>query len=307
MADTPLTINLNLLTALDALLTERSVTLAAGRLGLSQPAVSAALARLRRHFDDPLLVRVNNAYELTPLAEVLRDDVAAALGLVTDVFAVHRPFDAARTERTFTLLMSDYALTVMGAALSALVAARAPHARLELRQHSPTIVDGAEDALRDVDGIVLPRGFLHGLPRVELFTDTWSVLMDAGNPMGERPTLDELAQSPWVMTFRAPRAFTPPMRQLELMGVTPRADIVVESFLAIPPFLVGTSRVAVVQARLVPSLTRMFPVRGAPLPFPVEPLTQMLWWHPSHRHDPAHTWLRSLVAEAAPPGSVAGV
>lgn len=299
MGDAPLNINLNLLTALEALLRERSVTQAAVRLGLSQPAVSASLARLRRHFGDPLLVRVNNAYELTPLAEILREDATAALGLVADVFAVHQTFDAANTERTFTVLMSDYALTVMGEALSTLVSARAPHARLELRQHTPTLIDNAEDTLRDVDGIVLPRGFLHGLPRTDLFTDSWTCLVDAHNPMSDRPTLDDLANSPWVTTFRAPRAFTPPMRQLEIMGVTPRVEVVVESFLAVPPFVIGTPRVAILQARLAGHLTSAYPVRTVHLPFPVEPLTQMFWWHPSRRHDPGHTWLRTVFVDAA--------
>lgn len=299
MADSTLNINLNLLTALEALLRERSVTLAAGRLGLSQPAVSASLARLRRHFGDPLLVRVNNTYELTPLAEILREDATAALGLVADVFSVHQTFDAVRTERTFTVLMSDYALTVLGEALSTLVSARAPRARLELRQHTPALIDDAEATLRDVDGIVLPRGFLHGLPRTELFADTWTCLVDADNPMSDRPTLEELASSPWVTTFRAPRAFTPPMRQLEIMGVVPRVEVVVESFLAVPPFIIGTARVAILQARLAGLLTRSYPVRAVHLPFPVEPLTQMFWWHPSRRHDPGHTWLRTVFTDAA--------
>lgn len=299
MGEGPLNINLNLLTALEALLRERSVTLAAGRLGLSQPAVSASLARLRRHFDDALLVRVGNAYELTPLGEQLREDATATLARVSEVFAMHHVFDAGSTDRSFSILMSDYSLTVLGEALSALVSARAPHARLELRQHAPADIESSGETLRGVDGIILPRGFLADPPHTDLFIDTWTGLVDAHNPMGTAPTLEQLAESPWVTTFRPPRAFTPPMRQLETLGVVPRVEVVVESFLAVPPFIVGTRRIAIVQARLAGLLERAYPVRTITLPFPVEPLTETFWWHPLRRHDAAHIWLRQVLVDAA--------
>lgn len=302
----PLNINLNLLTALEALLRERSVTLAAGRLGLSQPAVSASLARLRRHFDDALLVRAGNAYDLTPLGEQLREAATAALARVSDVFALHQAFDAATTERSFTILMSDYSLTVLGEALSTLVSARAPRARLELRQHTPVLIDQADETLRGVDGIILPRGFLSAPPGTDLFTDTWTVLVDAHSPLGDALTLDQLAQSPWVTTFRPPRAFTAPMRQLERLGVVPHVEVVVESFLAVPAFVVGTPRIAIVQARLADLLERAYPVRTVALPFPVEPLIETFWWHPSRRDDAAHLWLRQVLVYAAATTGAAG-
>src|SRR6188768_1172580 len=99
-------LNLNLLTVLDAVLRERSVTGAAARLGLSQPAVSASLARLRRHFDDPLLVRNGNAYDLTPLGEQLVEPVAAALAQIERVFETSRAFQPADSDRVFSVLAS---------------------------------------------------------------------------------------------------------------------------------------------------------------------------------------------------------
>src|SRR5689334_2449623 len=111
-------LDLNLLLTLDALLAERSVTRAAERLGVTQPAVSAALARLRRHFGDLLLNRIGNRYELTPLAVQIRGDTTLALATVRRVFEATPDFDPAVAEREFTLVLSDYAVAVMGEELS---------------------------------------------------------------------------------------------------------------------------------------------------------------------------------------------
>ena len=89
-------LDLNLLVSLDALLQQRSVTRAAEQLGLSQPALSASLARLRRHFDDPLLARVGNDYRLTPLAVQLKERTRVALNSAERVFAAQAEFDPAR-------------------------------------------------------------------------------------------------------------------------------------------------------------------------------------------------------------------
>src|SRR3954452_15208537 len=107
-------LDLNLLVSLDALLQERSVTRAAARIGLSQPALSASLARLRRHFGDELLTRAGNEYRLTPLAVQLRDLARPALTGVERVFTAQTEFDPARSNREFHLLVSDYGVAVLG-------------------------------------------------------------------------------------------------------------------------------------------------------------------------------------------------
>ena len=107
-------LDLNLLVSLDALLQERSVTRAAARMGLSQPALSASLARLRRHFGDELLSRAGNEYRLTPLAVQLRDLARLALTGVERVFTAQTEFDPASSTREFSLLVSDYVVAVLG-------------------------------------------------------------------------------------------------------------------------------------------------------------------------------------------------
>src|SRR3712207_5271392 len=125
-------LDLNLLVSLDALLQERSVTRAAAQMGLSQPALSASLARLRRHFGDELLTRVGNESRLTPLAVQLRDLVRIALSGVERVFAAQTEFDPASSTREFSVLVSDYVVAVLGDTIAALLAEEAPHTRLRL-------------------------------------------------------------------------------------------------------------------------------------------------------------------------------
>jgi DNA-binding transcriptional LysR family regulator len=105
---------MNLVVALRALLAERNVTRAGERIGVSQPAMSAALARLRRHFGDELLARKGSGYELTVLGVVLLDRTEVACGMLELVFGSQARFDPAREHREFVLFSSDYAVTVIG-------------------------------------------------------------------------------------------------------------------------------------------------------------------------------------------------
>src|SRR3954447_14619573 len=156
-------LDLNLLVSLDALLQERSVTRAAARMGLSQPALSASLARLRRHFGDELLTRVGNEYRLTPMAVQLRDLARLALTGVERVFDAQTEFDPAKSNREFHLLVSDYAVAVVGDTIAQLLAEEAPNARLRLTANTPGAVDQAHQLLLSTDLLVMPHGFVTDL------------------------------------------------------------------------------------------------------------------------------------------------
>ncbi|MEJ2860406.1 LysR family transcriptional regulator [Actinomycetospora flava] len=291
-------LDLNLLLSLRALLAERNVTRAAAALGLSQPAVSAALARLRRHFGDELLTRVGNRYELTPLAARLIDRTEAAVTGIERVFSAAPDFDPAATSREFTLLVSDYATSVFGPPLAAAFARAAPGARLRLCPHRPEDVAGAAERLRALDGLLLPHGFVDDLPYLDLYEDHWVVLVATTNDrVGETVTLDDLAALPWVTVYHRPTAFTPAAQQLRAHGIEPRAQVVVESFLPIPDLVAGTDRVALLQGRLAARLRPDEGVRVLPCPFTATPLVEAMWWHPTYDADPAHRWLRGLLTE----------
>ncbi|WP_457101708.1 LysR family transcriptional regulator [Microbacterium sp. P5_E9] len=293
-------LDLNLLIALDALLTERSVTKAAERLRLSQPALSASLARLRTHFNDPLLARRGNAYELTPLAIRLTDHTSTALEAARRVFESQADWAPQESTREFSIYGSDYGFATVGAAVSALAAQRAPGVRFRFMLHSPTVIDEIETRLRSVDALLIPHGFLTGLPYLDLWRDHWLVVAsDTNERAAQGITMELMAESPWVFTYQSRTAFTSATRQLQQLGIEPRVDAVVESFLSLPHFIAGTDRLGLIQSGLATAALGQGGIRLFEPPFDATPVLNALWWHPVHSRDPEHAWMRSLFAEAA--------
>jgi LysR family nod box-dependent transcriptional activator len=294
MARTPMArLELNLLVALDALLTERSVTKAADRLQLSQPALSASLARLRVHFDDPLLTRDGNTYRLTPLAARLAEQTAIALDAARKVFANEATFDPSTSAREFTVYGSDYAFATVGAAVANGVRGEAPGIRFRFVHHTPAIVEDPMQSLRTVDGMLLPHGFATDLPCIDAYEDDWVCLVSTDNAaVGEALAMDHLRDLPWVFTYQSRSAFTPAGRQLQMIGIEPHIDVVVEGFLTLPYFLVGTDRIGMVQRKVAERMAEGGDIRVLDPPFDVVRLAGALWWHPMHTDDPSHAWMR---------------
>ncbi|GAB2824334.1 LysR family transcriptional regulator [Actinocorallia aurea] len=291
-------LDLNLLMALHALLEERNVTRAGRRLGLSQPAMSANLARLRRHFGDELLIRTGNVYELTPLATALVDATTHAVGVVERVFSARPSFDPATSDREFTLVTSDYAVSVMGEELMRVLGERAPNVRIRFLQINVPRIDDVDTTLRSSDGVIMPHGFITGYPSVDIYEDRWVVLADPGNPaLADGLTMDHLSTLPWVATFRGPTAGASAARQLNLLGVKPRVEIVVENFQSLPFLIAGTGRIALIQERLARKLAPSTPCAIHPAPYEAVPVLEALWFHPVHQSDPTHRWLRETLIE----------
>jgi DNA-binding transcriptional LysR family regulator len=292
-------LDLNLLVSLDALLQERSVTRAAARMGLSQPALSASLGRLRRHFGDELLSRAGNEYRLTPLAVQLRELARLALSGVERVFTAQTEFDPASSTREFSLLISDYGVAVLGDTVAALLAEEAPGARLRFIANTPSFVDRAEQALLSTDLLVLPHGFVSDLSHRDLYRDEWVCLVSSDNPRvdGEL-TVEHLRTLPWVVTFHGPTAATPAARQMRMRGIELNVQIVTENFLTVPGLVAGSGRIALLQRRLAELLPLNLGIRALPPPVEVGQLVEAMWWHPAFDDDPEHAYLRDVVIRA---------
>ncbi|MEU1344245.1 LysR family transcriptional regulator [Streptomyces sp. NPDC090075] len=289
-------LDLNLVVALRALLEERNVTRAGERVGLSQPAMSAALARLRRHFDDELLARAGNTYELTPLGASLRDRSATACDLLDRVFSSQPDFDPAAETREFTLLASDYGAAVFGAPLARALHREAPGIRLTFRHTPPNVEENPATTLSTIDGLLLPHGIIDGFPAVDLHQDRWLCMVADDNPeVGTSLTLDHLAQLPWAVYQRPYDA--PAARQLSMLGISPRVEVSVQTFQLLPYMVEGTRRVAMIQERLIRKVAPSAAVRVLPCPFEAVPVQEAMWWHPVHAQDAAHIWLREKAAE----------
>ncbi len=294
-----LDIDLNLLIALDALLASQSVTVAAEALHRSQPALSASLKRLRYRFDDELLLRVGNRYELTPLAVQLRPRVATLLADVERLFATRSVFDAAESTREFVVFTADYGQQLLGRAIADELATSAPNARLRFLPLTDEVIFDARNALRSVDGLIMPAGFVDGLPHIDAFADRWVLIVARDNErVGDSVTLEELANLRWVTSFHRNGSQVPAIRQLQLLGVEPNVDIALEGFDSLPSFLRGTDRIAVIQERLAARIASPADYRLLECPFDVVPLVEAMWWHPSLERDPGHSWFRSIVETA---------
>ncbi|MFE1646677.1 LysR family transcriptional regulator [Microbacterium sp. P01] len=292
-------LDLNLLVALDALLTERSVTRAAERLHLSQPALSASLARLRTHFNDQILARRGNTYELTPFALRLAEHTTTALEATRRVFESQATWAPTESVREFAIYGSDYGFVTVGKIVSEIAAERAPGVRFRFMLHNPGIVEDAANRLRSADGMVIPHGPMSDLPYVDLWHDSWvAVVSESNDAVGDDLTMEDVAELPWVMTYQSRSAYTSAARQIQQLGVEPHVEVVVESFLSIPHFVAGSNRIGLIQEALAPAALRLGGIRVVQLPFDATPLSNALWWHPVHNRDPEHAWMRALFEEA---------
>ena len=287
----------NLVPALNALLSELNVSRAARRLGVSQSAASGALARLRRHFDDELLVRRGNGYELSATGARLAPLARAAVDSTRNVLAATRSFDPAASTRVFEIASTEYGQIVLGSVLMARLAQAAPLARVTFRWPSNT-APSASDWLARFDGWLGPRDSMPGMPSSGMLEDRWVCVVDAGNTaVGPELTIGEVESHRWVVPTR-PREHDVPWRQrLRAYGVELPIVASTESFAAVPFLVAGTARVGVVQHRLARRLAPSSGLRVVECPWSMVPLTLTLWWHGDREHDPGHAWLRSVIAD----------
>jgi DNA-binding transcriptional LysR family regulator len=258
------------------------------------------LARLRRHFGDDLLVREGNRYRLTPLGQQLREQTGSALQLSDRLFSTRSHFDPATTEREFTLYVSDYTNAILGPRLLTAFQARAPHAALRFRQFATGTIH-SEAGSPTADGLIAPRDAgVSGTPSLALFSDEWVVIADQDHPLTRStPSADEIGQLRWVLGMFGAQESPIMLYRLAERGLRLQPEAVVDSFLALPLYVAGTDRIAVIQRRLTQVVPLPPSLRVIPCPFDAGPIDEALWWHPVHTHDPGHQWLRSLIHDTA--------
>ena len=299
-------LDLNLLLVLRELLRERNVTRAAERVGVTQPAASAALSRLRRHFGDELLIRVNRGYVLSPLAAQLERQVEEVCAAAEQLFATGARFSPGTSLREFALLAADYTIAVIGDRLSVMMAETAPRASLHIRLVRESLAADMPHIVRFVDGIVAPAVSAQAHPHLrsaELFTDRWVCVVSAASEAAAgQLSLADLARLSWVVPYHREHGYAsaPPVsRQLALLGIRPRVAVRVESYQAVPHFITGTDRIALMQERLVRQFADRLDLTVLECPGKPEPIVESLWWHEDCERDPAHTWFREAIAKLA--------
>ena len=290
-------VDLNLLVSLRALLQERNVTRAAAVVGLSQPAMSNALARLRRQFGDELLVREGRGFTLTPVARELQHAVEPALGMVERALRIQASFDPSTAAQHFRIAASDYGMALVADRLRDIGRA-APGVVVDLVQIDHGFVRDSETVMRRVDLLVAPRAFLSGYPNEALSSEPWVAVVDAGAEHRDgRLAEEDLHGRALVGLFHDLGSGAHIERLLTVRGITATGSVNVEAFSAVPALVEGTDRIGFLPAGLATRLTPGYGVRVLEAPFLGEPLVECLYWHRSAQRDPAHQWLRGVVLD----------
>lgn len=293
-------IDLNLLVALEALLEERSVTRAADRLALTQPTVSAMLARLRKLFGDPLFVRTQRGILPTPraaaLAPVLKQWLAEARALVAD-----ERFEPATAELTASVSANDYIQSALLVPFIERLRREAPKAQLAVR--NPQFSDvAAMLADGDLDLCVtttpeIPEADLRS--RV-LYEERYVCVVRSGHPLKARTavTVDQFCRYPHAMVSPTEGRFVGPVdRALAQVGRRRRVVLAAPGFLILPEILQTDDLIAVVPERVLRG--RMSGLRTFVPPVDVPGFNVVLLWHQRLHQDPVHRWLRELLAATA--------
>lgn len=296
-------VDANLLLFLHALLEERNLTHAGTRMAMSQPAMSGALGRLRTHFDDELLVRSGRDFQLTPLAERLRPTVTAAVEAAEALLGGRTDFDPTRSEKRFSLTMSEYAMTVLAEPLSRAVRAAAPGCTVSVEPTPRTheLVDA--DLIRR-DLMIAPLGFGFAGNVQPVFTDHLVCLVARDNPLliDGALTLDDLnAMSHVLAEFLPAGVHRRPLEvAAEAVGILDRHVAVrVTSLLTLPFAIRGTHMCAFVPSRLAHRVLEPLDLTIATTPVPEVRITEAAHWHPRRDADPAIKWLRELLYDVA--------
>jgi len=291
--------DLGLLVALNALLTEKSVTRAGERLHLSQPATSIILARLRQYFGNELLVPAGRRMVLTPLAESLVQPVRSCLTQIQHTVASKAEFNPAASNRKFCLAVSDYVIAVLMPQVMQEAVRQAPGIRFELVRLDESIDQKLEKG--DIDFLIRPS--VHALathPKEALFEDThtcvvWGRNSLIGNTISRNRFL-EIGQIA-VHFGHAPAIFEEWFAAH--YGEIRKIEVVTQDFEVACRLVVGTNRIATVMSRLARLCAEHLPLRLIRPPFAIPKVTHCLQWHRYQDQDPGHIWVRAILKRAA--------
>src|SRR5438874_7341176 len=287
-------LDLNLLVALDALLREASVSRAAMRIGLSQPAASHALQRLRDLIGDPLLVRTGARMELTPRAQGLRGPLTQALEQVRGLFT-RDEFDAARSERHFRLMMPDLAVELLVPPLMEKVTKLAPNVTIDVVPWRSSAIVTPEFA-RTIDLVISIGDAFKGFHRQKLYTDSDALAVRRGHPLGARlKKRDAFLSARHVAVVIRGQSEELIDIWLRPKGIERRIALVVPGYIEALHVTARTDLVAFVPRRLIGALSKQLSL--ATVAPPLDPgIDEQFMFYPTRAQmDPGSIWLRNIM------------
>jgi DNA-binding transcriptional LysR family regulator len=289
-------IDLNLLVVFNQLLIERRVSKAAEKLGVSQPAVSNSLAKLRKLLGDELFLRTANGMVPTPFADQLAESVTYALGMIHSALNQRSSFDPQQVSRSFKIGMTDIGEIVFLPALLAQLAVDAPAVTLStVRNNTVNLKDEMEAGNVDLAIGLLPQ-LKAGFFQRRLFRQRYVCVFRQGHALDKKHiTLQEFSNAEHVVVVAAGTGHGKVDELLQRSGIERKVRLTVPHFVAVGHILSRSDLVATVPERLAEKMVAPFGLRYVTHPAPLPEVAINLFWHAKFHKDPANQWLRSLV------------
>ncbi len=292
-------LDLNLLVVFDAILKDHNVTVAAQRVGLSQPAMSSALARLRKTFNDPLFVRTGRGMQPTPYAQLLALPIQQACELIASSLEIGTAFDPLAATRTFTFYMTDIGEGVFLPKLLSALEDRAPHVTVKVLRIPAR---GEQDAMAsgEVDiAVGLFPDLKAGFFQQRLYCDEFVCLVRADHPQAQGEiSVKQLAEMRHAVISTAGTGHEAAVERAFAERRHPRrVALTIPHFMALPIIVSQTDYIVTVPRRLALAFAGLPGIKIVEPPIRIPAFEIKQHWHERYHHDPANKWIRGLIAE----------
>lgn len=292
-------LDLNLLVALDTLLTEKSITKGAEKLNMSPSALSNSLSRLRDYFEDDLLTQIGRKMTITPLGENLQVHVRNALNNIESTILVQPTFDPLTTDRIFSTFCSDYTQTVLIPHALHIVGEQKSTARFEFLAQ----VENPHKQLErgEADLLIIPEEFVSkDHPFDVLYEEEFVCVVWAHSLLAQKPlTLEQYSAAGHVLM--RPAGIKKDFLETSLSSqfdIKRRLIATTFSFASLPALVIGTENIATVHARLARKMAKVWPLKIIPAPFEIPAMKQCMQWHQYRSKDSGLIWFRNTLKEA---------
>ncbi len=291
-------LDLNLLVVFNQLILERRVNAVAQSLGITQPAVSNALRRLRRHLGDELFLRTSSGMEPTPFAARLAEPVALALGAIQSALNQRASFDPASSTRTFVVAMTDIGEIYFLPPLMERLARVAPDVGVStVRKAATSLKDEMEAGSVDLALGLLPD-LKAGFFQRRLFRHRYVCMFRQGHPLDKRRiTLAEFSNADHVVVVAAGTGHSRVDAMLDDSGIRRHIRLRVPHFVAVGHILRETDMIATVPERFAYRCAEPFGLSYVPHPAKLPEIAINQFWHARFHREPGNQWLRGIVSE----------
>ena len=289
-------IDLNLLVIFNQLLIERNVSKVAENLGLGQPAVSNALARLRKLFGDELFLRTSSGMQPTPFADQLAESIGYALGMIHGAINVKNSFDPATSKRRFSIGMTDIGEVHILPGLMKKIPELAPSVSINtVRNTAINLKDAMEAGHIDLAIGLLPQ-LKAGFFQQRLFTQHYVCMFRDGHPLDKKKVLaSDFYEADHVAIVSTGTGHGMVDEILDKNLAQRKVKLTVPHFVAVSRILQSTNLIATVPERLAEHMAKPFGLKYSPHPVNLPQIAINLFWHAKYHKDPANQWLRGLL------------